>query len=64
MFLDVSAKAEGLGKPNHGAFSVIEIDAGDARRRHEFLAMLADQSVDSGLTCSVTSNVLPRTKIL
>ncbi len=63
MFLDVPAKAEGLGKPNHCAFSVIEIDAGDARR-HEFLAMLADQSVDSGLTRSVTSNVLPRTKIL
>jgi hypothetical protein len=49
-----------MSKQNHCAFGVIEVDAGDARR-HEFLAFLADQSVDGGLTLSVTGNVFPQT---
>ncbi len=63
MSLDVPAKDEGLSRQSHCTFGVIEIDAGDASR-HEFLAFLADESVDSGLTLSVTGNVFPRTKIL
>jgi hypothetical protein len=59
MSLDVQASAEGLSKQNHGALGVIEVDVGDARR-YEFLAFLADQSVDSGLTLSVTGIVWQR----
>ncbi len=63
MFLDMAAYTEGLSKPNHWTFCVIQVDAGNVRH-HEFLALLADQSVDSDLTLSDTGNVFPRTKIL
>jgi hypothetical protein len=63
MLLDKTGKADRLRKLDHCAIGAIDNNTGNAIR-HEYLALLADKSINSRRASLVTGHVLSGTEIL